>query len=121
MQRSSRAKMASFLPAELVARLSALLARITCALIVFCAAILEWLNTTFSFHITKIEETASGAVACQILDSIFPGEVPMSKVRWDAKSSHEFVGNYKIIQQVFEKRGIDRVSPLFAWPPLAMV
>jgi hypothetical protein len=47
-------------------------------------------------------------VACQILDSIYPGEVPMSKVRWDSKSSHEWVGNYKIVQQVLQKKGCDK-------------
>ena len=43
-----------------------------------------------------------------MLDAIFPGEVPMSKVRWDAKSEHEFVENYKIIQRVFDKKGVDK-------------
>ena len=36
-------------------------------------AILGWLNDTFQMSLTKIEETASGAVACQILDMIYPG------------------------------------------------
>lgn len=29
-------------------------------------------------------------------------------VRWDAKSPHEFIDNYKIIQQVLDKKGIDK-------------
>lgn len=33
----------------------------------------------------------------------------MSKVRWDAKSEDQFIHNYKILQRVFEKRGIDKV------------
>lgn len=70
--------------------------------------ILSWLNGTFQMNLSKIEETASGAVACQVLDAIYPGEVPMSKVRWDAKSPHEFIDNYKVIQSVFEKKGIDK-------------
>lgn len=32
----------------------------------------------------------------------------MSKVRWDAKSAHEYVGNYKILQQVLQKKGVDK-------------
>lgn len=72
------------------------------------SAILDWLNSTYKLHLTKIEETASGAVACQVLDSIFPGEVNMSKVRWDAKSAHEYVGNYKVLQQVLQKKGVDK-------------
>ena len=44
--------------------------------------ILDWLNATLSMQLEKIEETASGAVACQLLDAIFPDAlVPMAKVR----------------------------------------
>ena len=71
-------------------------------------AILDWLNSSFAMNVSKIEETASGAVACQILDAIYPGEVPMTRVRWDAKSAHEYIDNYKIIQQVFEKKGVEK-------------
>lgn len=71
-------------------------------------AILQWINTTFAMSVPRIEDTASGAVACQILDAVYPGEVPMSKVRWDAKSPHESIENYKIIQRVFDKKGIDK-------------
>ncbi len=71
-------------------------------------AILDWLNKTFECNMTKIEETASGAVACQLLDAIYPGEVNMAKVRWDAKSPHEYIDNYKVIQAVFEKKGITK-------------
>ena len=42
-------------------------------------AILDWLNNTFSMNLGKIEETASGAVACQLLDALYPGDVPMQK------------------------------------------
>ena len=48
-------------------------------------AIVDWINSTFQMNLGKIEETASGAVACQIVDAIFPGELPMAKVRWDCK------------------------------------
>ena len=71
-------------------------------------AIIDWLNTTFQFNLSKIEETASGAVCCQLLDAIYPGEVSVQRVRWDAKSPHEFIDNYKVIQSVFEKKGVDK-------------
>ena len=57
--------------------------------------------------VANIEETANGAVACQMLDAIFPGDVPVSKIRWDAKP-HECIDNYKIIQRVFSKNGVDK-------------
>ena len=68
--------------------------------------ILGFLNGTFQFNLAKIEETCSGAVALQILDAVYPGEVNMAKVRWDARAPHEMIDNYKQIQAVFEKRGI---------------
>lgn len=70
--------------------------------------ILTWVNDTFSLNYTKIEDTASGAVACQIADAIYPGDVPMAKVKWDAKSDFEFIQNYKILQRVFDKRGVEK-------------
>jgi len=33
----------------------------------------------------------------------------MHKVRWDCKAPHEMLNNYKIIQGVFGKHGIDKV------------
>lgn len=71
-------------------------------------AIIDWLNSSFLLNLSKIEETASGAVACQILDSIWPGEMPMSRVRWDARSPHEFIENYKLLQAMLEKKGVDK-------------
>lgn len=71
-------------------------------------AILSWINEAFELSLSKIEETASGAVACQILDALYPGELPASKIRWDAKSSHEMLENYKLIQSLFTKKGITK-------------
>lgn len=63
------------------------------------AELLDWLNATLELKLTRVEETASGAVACQILDLLFPnGLVQMSKVNWGAQAEWEFVQNYKILQ-----------------------
>ena len=70
--------------------------------------VLDWVNSTTDSKLAKIEDTASGAIACQLLDIMYPGEVPMSKVNWGAKQSFEFVGNYKILQTCFTKLHIDR-------------
>lgn len=69
-------------------------------------AILAWINDTFALNYGKIEETCSGALACQIADAVFPGTVPMSKVKWGAKAEYEYVHNYKILQRVFQKKGV---------------
>ena len=45
-----------------------------------------WLNDTLGTRIQKVEDTASGAVACQIMDALHPGMVPIKKVDFNAKN-----------------------------------
>jgi RP/EB family microtubule-associated protein len=54
----------------------------------------------------------AGAVALQLLDRLYPGEVPMRKVRWDAKTEDQMVGNYKLVQSVLSKKGVSRDVPV---------
>ena len=70
--------------------------------------ILGWINDTLKVAVNKIEETASGAVACGLLDAMYPGKVPMRKVNWGAKHEHEYVKNYAVLQSAFTKLKIDR-------------
>lgn len=70
--------------------------------------ILEWINDVCDLNLAKVEQTCSGAIACQLLDSIFPGKVPMSRVDWGAKVDYEFINNYKILQNCFLKLKIDK-------------
>eukprot|EP00928_Gymnodinium_smaydae_P078579 TRINITY_DN62702_c0_g1_i1.p1 TRINITY_DN62702_c0_g1~~TRINITY_DN62702_c0_g1_i1.p1 ORF type:complete len:320 (+),score=83.56 TRINITY_DN62702_c0_g1_i1:147-1106(+) len=70
--------------------------------------LLQWVNNLLSITLTKVEQCASGAVYCQIIDSLRPGSVAMRKVNWMAKSDHEFIPNYKILQAGFDKLNIDK-------------
>lgn len=49
------------------------------------AELLEFFNSLLDLNLTKIEQTASGAVACQLTEYIFPGSLPMSRVNWEAR------------------------------------
>jgi microtubule-associated protein, RP/EB family len=42
------------------------------------------------------------------MDAVHPGTFNFAKVKWDAKSEHEFVENYKILQNAFDKNGVKR-------------
>eukprot|EP00347_Sterkiella_histriomuscorum_P009338 403341594 len=70
--------------------------------------LLSWANEAFSLGLTKVEQCATGALHCQIIDAIFPGTVSMSKVKWGAKHDYEFVENFKILQQALAKNEIKR-------------
>lgn len=70
--------------------------------------ILDWLNDLLCLNLTKIEQTASGAVACQIIEYIYPNSVPLHRVNWEAKSEYEFVQNYKLLQVAFTKHKVQR-------------
>lgn len=70
--------------------------------------LLEFFNNLLALHLSKIEQTASGAIACQLTEYIFPGSIPMTKVNWEAKSDFEFVNNYKLLQKAFSKHRVQR-------------
>lgn len=70
--------------------------------------LLEFFNNLLDLNLTKIEQTASGAIACQITEYIFAGSIPMSKVNWGARSDYEFVQNYKLLQNAFTKNRVQR-------------
>ncbi|KAK9815458.1 hypothetical protein WJX72_003972 [[Myrmecia] bisecta] len=70
--------------------------------------ILQWLNQTLDLNLSKIEQTASGAIACQLLDALHPGAVALNKVDFNAKNDYEYIANYKVLQAGFSKLQIDK-------------
>jgi len=42
------------------------------------------------------------------MDAIYPGTFSMSKLKWGAKFDYEYVDNYKVLQNAFDKNGIKK-------------
>lgn len=91
--------------------------------------LLAWINDLLQLNYTKIEQCGTGGVYCQIVDSIYgelrsfvevwrpwqvltsslSGDVPMTRVKMNAKHEYEFIANFKVLQNVFKAKKIDKV------------
>lgn len=70
--------------------------------------ILSWINTTLQCNVEKVEDAHAGWVYCQMLDACFPGQVPLHRVNFSAKTEYEKLQNLKILQDMFAKLDIKR-------------
>ncbi|KAI9136826.1 calponin homology domain-containing protein [Paraphysoderma sedebokerense] len=73
--------------------------------------ILAWINQLLSMNITRIEQLGTGAAICQIFDSIYH-DVPLTRVKFDAKHDYEYVHNFKVLQNTFDKHKIPNHIPV---------
>ncbi|XP_049296144.1 microtubule-associated protein RP/EB family member 1 isoform X3 [Anopheles funestus] len=73
---------------------------------------LSWVNDCLRSQFTKIEELCTGAAYCQYMDMLFPGSVPMKRVKFRTNLEHEYIQNFKILQAAFKKMNVDKVIPV---------
>ncbi|XP_035237996.1 microtubule-associated protein RP/EB family member 1b isoform X1 [Anguilla rostrata] len=73
---------------------------------------LAWINESLQINLTKIELLCSGAAYCQFMDMLFPGSVPLKKVKFGAKLEHEFIHNFKLLQAGFKRMNVDKIIPV---------
>ncbi|KAL1410968.1 microtubule integrity protein mal3 [Vanrija albida] len=69
--------------------------------------LLAWLNDLLAPNVlTKVEECGKGVIYCQV------GDLPMSRVKLNAKMEYEYLENFKILQKAFAKHRIDKPIPV---------
>ena len=59
--------------------------------------LLAFFNELLELNLQKIEETATVAVACQIIDYMYPNTIQMKRVNWQAKNDHEHASKHKAL------------------------
>ena len=70
--------------------------------------ILRWANEALDINLSKIEQFGTGAVFCQLFDIIFPGTIQLNRISWKAKTTHEYINNFKLLQKGFEKKQLKK-------------
>ena len=65
--------------------------------------LLAWINDFLCTNYVRLEDASNGAVACQIIDSIHPGYVPMKQLDFSASTYYECQKNYGVLRTVFSK------------------
>lgn len=73
---------------------------------------LAWVNDCLQSNFAKIEELCTGAAYCQFMDMLFPGSVPIKRIKFKTNLEHEYIQNFKILQAAFKKMGVDKVRKI---------
>lgn len=74
--------------------------------------VLAWVNDCLQSHFSKIEELCTGAAYCQYMDMLFPGSIPVKRIKFKTNLEHEYIQNFKLLQAAFKKKGVDKIVPI---------
>ena len=94
--------------------------------------LVQWVNDSLELNIKKIEHLCTGAVYCQFMHMLFGCEfsicnvkffvafllcffllsakMPIKRVKWKSKLEHEYIQNFKLLQESFKRTSCDKVS-----------
>jgi len=73
--------------------------------------LLNWLNQLLQLNVTRIEQCGTGAALCQVFDSIY-GDVPMHKVKFNARTEYDYLNNFKVLTIFLAQKGIEKNLPV---------
>ncbi|VDM68730.1 unnamed protein product [Strongylus vulgaris] len=73
---------------------------------------LMWVNDCLQSNFTKIEQLHTGAGYAQFTDFLFPGSIPLRKVKWNSNLELDWLGNWKIVQTSWKTLGVEKIVPV---------
>ncbi|CAB0015294.1 unnamed protein product [Nesidiocoris tenuis] len=73
---------------------------------------LAWINQFLVEKHHKIENLCSGAAYCVAMERLFPNCIPVKRIKMKANQEHEYIQNYKLLQQIFKRYGVDKDVPV---------
>uniref|UniRef100_T1GWD4 Calponin-homology (CH) domain-containing protein n=1 Tax=Megaselia scalaris TaxID=36166 RepID=T1GWD4_MEGSC len=73
---------------------------------------LAWVNDCLQASFSKIEELCTGAAYCQFMDMLFPGSVPVKRIKYRTNLEHEYIQNFKVLQGAFKKMNVEKIIPV---------
>jgi len=74
--------------------------------------LVQWVNDTLELNVKKVEHLCTGAVYCQFMHMMFGGKIRIKRVKWESKLEHDYIQNFKILQESFKKTGCDKTIPV---------
>ena len=74
--------------------------------------ILHWINELVDGSHTKIEDLSSGVAYCKCMHLLFPNQMPIRKVKTNAKLERENMHNMRILQATLGRLHVDKLIPI---------
>jgi len=74
--------------------------------------LVQWVNDSLELNIKKIEHLCTGAVYCQFMHMLFGSKMPIKRVKWKSKLEHEYIQNFKLLQEAFKRTSCDKTIPV---------
>uniref|UniRef100_A0A183D469 Calponin-homology (CH) domain-containing protein n=1 Tax=Gongylonema pulchrum TaxID=637853 RepID=A0A183D469_9BILA len=74
--------------------------------------LLAFVNSFIGTRFTHIEEMATGAAYCQLTDVLFPGRLPLKKVKFNSSKESDWISNWHILQMVWDRIGVRKNVPV---------
>ncbi|KXJ13870.1 microtubule-associated protein RP/EB family member 1 isoform X2 [Exaiptasia diaphana] len=74
--------------------------------------LMEWVRGSLDTNLDKVEQMCTGAAYCQFMDMLFENCVKLSKVKFCTNQEHEYISNFKLLQESFKKCGVDKSVPV---------